>query len=694
MSPPRMPSVSASEAGFAVRPGQDTAGLASRPSRPGLGHWPGIDLATKNPERRKSRASSKEFASDAPNGLGVRSGLVRRPAASMVPDRMPWMRPPASCEGAKRPRLWYFCLRRIPGNGADVAHQARRSPRHTAGRWGQCPWHASCLGQQVIMRSSTTIRAHSTNWLLAGLMALGASPCDAKEASEPFVYAIQGTQVTTLDSLDAQNSKRLSIVSQVMEGLMGINTKNDRVTVPLLARKHQRVDGRTYVFRLRHDITFHPHAHSSINFQNSEQVTAEDVEFSLLRARDSISSGQHLFNKIESVQAITNDLVKIKLSQPDDDLLYSLATNLGHITCKSYYESLGPDNEAIFEKKPIGTGPYRLVEPLDENEPIVLERFKGYHDRRWAYSDTAVEIVEFRFYDDLQQIVDGLRADEIHMTGILLSKLAAGEGFIDLARGRLPVVVKELTPPFLSILAINLDRPYLRDSLIRRLLNSAVDKEKIERVCPQLLDHPEELPKGYRYYLGITQKYLEGDNDLNELLQRSDVQALLTELRQSGPLKLRTDETEDPIRDSMLEVVEEGLKKRLEIEVQRVTTQDDVDDVYDLIYVDWTPDTPAERDELAILYPLFQSNSKTSLSFYSDTEVDELFNQIEDVIDSDTREKLYEGIQEKLLADSPHIWLPSVRSTAMIYQESYELGSGDSILIYLTSFLKDLKRKS
>ncbi len=542
-------------------------------------------------------------------------------------------------------------------------------------------------------------RIRLTKWLLVALAALGTNPGYAQE-SEPFVYALQRREeVTTLDYLDARTTARLAVVSQIMEGLMGFDTENDRDLVPRLAKSHQRADRRTYVFRLRDAVYFHPHSHGA-NIQESERVTAEDVVFSLQRAINSKSTSQHLFGKIESIKAISDDLVKIKLGEPDDYLLYGLATNLGFVTCKTYYESLGLDpasRKEEFSRNPIGTGPYRLVEELGENgHPIVLRRSKTHRDRPWVASSTAVETIVFRYYENLNKIADGMRAGEIHMTGFLLSSLGAGTGFIDHERDPLPVNVKELTPPVLSILTINLEKLYLSDPLVRRLLNSAVDKETIKRINPISPKQLEEFPQGYRYYLDITNRYLdrEGSDDIETMLRQPEVQQRLDELRQGGALTLLASEAEDPVRDMMLEIVRQGIQDKLGISVE---IKNDFpiqgDPEYDLLYLEWTPDIPAERDSLAILYPLFHSNTHSNRSNYKNAEVDQLFAQIQGLIDEATKESLYGKIQSRLLEDSPHIWLPSVRSTSLVYQEDYELDSGSAILIYYTSFLKNLRER-
>jgi ABC-type transport system substrate-binding protein len=113
---------------------------------------------------------------------------------------------------------------------------------------------------------------------------------------------------------------------------------------------------------------------------------------------------------------------------------------------------------------------------------------------------------------------------------------------------------------------------------------------------------------------------------------------------------------------------------------------------YDLVYVDWTPDTPSEREGLSILYPLFYSQSRTNISHFSNPEVDKLFQQLQGVVDKGAAENLYSRIQARLLDNPPHIWLPSVRSNTLLYGRGYRSRIRPSSLIYYSSFLEHVER--
>ena len=62
------------------------------------------------------------------------------------------------------------------------------------------------------------------------------------------------------------------------------------------------------------------------------------------------------------------------------------------------------------------------------------------------------------------------------------------------------------------------------------------------------------------------------------------------------------------------------------------------------------------------------------------------------MVDGETADRLYRDIEKRLLAGSPHIWLRSMRSEALVYARGYRARLASSPLIYYSSFLKGLER--
>jgi ABC-type transport system substrate-binding protein len=517
------------------------------------------------------------------------------------------------------------------------------------------------------------------------------------QAAPPFIFALRRTEpVTTLDYIDAQFTENLVVEAEIMEGLVGFDPQDEHLIVPRLAKSYHRIDLYTYVFRLRDDVYFHSHLHGQESLQ-AERVTPEDVVFSLLRAKSSPSAQQYKLDNVESIKTVGRDLVKIKLTRPDENFLSSLATAMGHVTCKGYYESLGSDDasrKAAFARAPVGTGPFYLARPLVDGRSIMLVRFDRYRDQDWIKSRAAIKRIEYRYYDSAADVLAGLERGDIGSASLMLSTFGEG-GFLDPKKPPRFGGVYRLAPPFLSLLAINLTKPELADPLIRELLNVAVNRAKIEQICPQ---GPGDLPAGYRYYLEISKRYLQTKQaSVLTLRQSRQVQERLRAL-QKRPFILLVRAGEDVTREQIVKSVVDDLKTQLQLDVRIVRTNQFPAELeaskpsYDLVYVDWTPDTPSEREGLSILYPLFYSQSRTNISHFSNHEVDELFLQLQGVVDKGAAENLYSRIQARLLENPPHIWLPSVRSNTLLYGRGYRSRIRPSSLVYYSSFLKHVER--
>ena len=537
------------------------------------------------------------------------------------------------------------------------------------------------------------------DWIVSGACLLaspGLGPGAGGEGERSIVFGLYSTSpVTTLDYVDAHDRGRMVVEAQLMEGLLGYDTAAADRLVPALAEKHDALDARTYVFHVRKGVLFHPHRHGD-QPADREELTADDVAFSLMRAKSVDPPTAYLLQSVETVVAVGDGLLRIQLTKPDADLLPGLATSIGHVTCKEYYESLGDDDverAEAFRKAPVGTGPYRLEEPLRDSEPITLVKFNSHWDREWARSSRSVDRVTFEYRADTFAMAEGLSSGDITMSTMLLADLGTG---VNLDPNR--VVRHELKPPFLSIVAFNLKKPYLQDSRLRRMINAAVDKTEALSICPSKGDDvPEE---GTGYYLDIVCRNLDEGPSLPAFGDLDEIGSL-QHLRDHGPLELMVLDKEDLIRDRLIESIRVDLDGYLGLKV-RVTPEPAavfLDRIYaeepdfDLVYIDWTPDTPWNRGVGSVLNPLFNSESRTNYSRFRNEDVDIFLAQIKRLGDRRSQHNIFKKIQRVLLEEAPFIWLPTVRHDTVLFDRGHELRAGGSVLLYYTPFLKNVRVK-
>lgn len=139
---------------------------------------------------------------------------------------------------------------------------------------------------------------------------------------------------------------------------------------PGLAESWENVDDVTWRFKLRAGVTFH----------NGNAFTADDVVFTVNKARESIRPG--LVANIAEITAVDDMTVEIKTPQPYAVLPNDLAELL--ILDEEYTTQTG---DAQMDLQPMGTGPYKLVEWIKE-EKLTLEAFDGY----WAGAPVIKEV--------------------------------------------------------------------------------------------------------------------------------------------------------------------------------------------------------------------------------------------------------------------------------------------------------------
>ena len=146
----------------------------------------------------------------------------------------------------------------------------------------------------------------------------------------------------------------------IFEGLTRFTP--DGAVVPLLAKSWDiSEDGMTYTFTLQDGVTFH----------DGTAMTAEDVKFSLDRARaeDSTNAQKSLFSTISDIKATEPQTVVVTLSEPNGSLLFNLAWGDAVIVAQESVETL--------KTAPVGTGPYRFNEWV-QGDRVELVRNPNY----------------------------------------------------------------------------------------------------------------------------------------------------------------------------------------------------------------------------------------------------------------------------------------------------------------------------
>jgi len=285
---------------------------------------------------------------------------------------------------------------------------------------------------------------------LMGAVLLGAGLGAPAAAQETFKLAVTQNAVS-MDPI--ATSDNTSIWTQLLVYDTLVRPKDDASGLePGLAESWERAeDGLSYRFELR-----------DAQFADGAPVTAEDVVFSLNRARGEGSRWASFFSAIDEVSADDADTVTVSLERPFTPLLNNLAMFSAAILPKTLVEERG---DAFFEA-PLGAGPFQ-VDAWRKGEGFSLSRNPHY----WEEGKPHLDQVELQVTPEGNSRVLQLEAGEIHAALDIplnqIERLEAAEG----------VSVDTATVFRTDFMLMNTTRKPFDDVRVRRALNHAVDKQ-------------------------------------------------------------------------------------------------------------------------------------------------------------------------------------------------------------------------
>ena len=197
-------------------------------------------------------------------------------------------------------------------------------------------------------------RTGIVGFFLAYLLVLAVAPVSAQSSGETLIVAgAPPIHETTLPHLSTISSRLIS--RPIFEHLADVDPVTWDYTKPMLAERwDMSEDAKTWTFYLRKGVSFH---------DGWGELSAEDVKFSLelLLRQDAINSTASLWRKlIDRIEVVDPLTVRLILTESNPDVLFELSSAREvQIVSKKYVEQVGLDAAAL---KPVGTGPYRLVE--------------------------------------------------------------------------------------------------------------------------------------------------------------------------------------------------------------------------------------------------------------------------------------------------------------------------------------------
>ncbi|MFW5659744.1 MAG: ABC transporter substrate-binding protein, partial [Bacteroidota bacterium] len=256
--------------------------------------------------------------------------------------------------------------------------------------------------------------------LLAGLACgLGLLACSSQPDTRSVLQLNFKQDVPSLDPADVRTETGIRLTQQLFTGLVALD--DSLRIVPALAKSWTISEsGRTYRFRLRDDVYFHPHPAFDTP-DSTRRVTARDVVYSLTRILNpkDASVGAWVFNgrvvgaadylnaEADTVSGFkfNNDTsLSIRLTAPFRPFLAMLTMPYAYVVPREVIES-GHD----FKRLPIGSGPFRMFK-REPGQYTILHTNAQYYD-----GAPKLDAVQVSFIGEPTTQYTRLKQEQLHL---------------------------------------------------------------------------------------------------------------------------------------------------------------------------------------------------------------------------------------------------------------------------------------
>jgi peptide/nickel transport system substrate-binding protein len=287
---------------------------------------------------------------------------------------------------------------------------------------------------------------------MGSAIALAASLTAGQAMAEGSVTVALQLEPPHLDPTSAAAGAIDSVLySNVFEGLTRF--MSDGSVVPGLAESWEiSDDGLTYTFKLRSGVTFH----------DGTTMDAEDVKFSLDRARaeDSVNAQKALFAGITDVMVVDSMTVKVTLSEASGNFLFNMAWGDAVI--------VAPESIGDIKTTPIGTGAFKFAGWV-QGDKIDLMKNPDY----WG-TPAVMDSATFKFISDPTAAFAAVMAEDVDA----FVGFPAPENLPQFeADERFQVLVGSTEGE--TILSTNNKQPPFDDVRVRKALAHAIDRQAI-----------------------------------------------------------------------------------------------------------------------------------------------------------------------------------------------------------------------
>ena len=463
------------------------------------------------------------------------------------------------------------------------------------------------------------------SFMMLGLLTAcgGNNDSKSKGPKDTLVFS-QISEGKTLDPQDTTEQYSQRAITVIYDRLVEIDEMTGKI-VPGLAKSWEQLDDKTILFHLNEGVTFH----------NGEKFTAEDVKFTLERAKK-LPKVAHLYSLIDKIDVIDDNTVKIHTSEPFAPLLAHLSHKTASIISKKYFEEKGV---AGFQN-PVGTGPYKYKD-WKVGDRITLEANDNYFGLK-----PSIKYVVIRAVPEENSSVIGLETGEIDMTADLNAESRR------LVMNNPELVYMEQSGINVNYVGLNTAKGILKDRDVRRAIAMGIDRDSIiDSILLGSVDKANSFIAPGVFGYSADSKTLEYNPEAaKKIIEQKGLKGT----------KLTIGVSNSPVRMQMSEIIQAQLKEiGLDVTVESLewgafltaTGRGDLD----MFSMGWGPST---YDGDYGYYPNFHSSqlgSAGNRSQYVNPKMDKLLDDAKKEINTEKRKELYKEVADIIYTDVPVI---------------------------------------
>lgn len=461
---------------------------------------------------------------------------------------------------------------------------------------------------------------------------------DCKEETSLNIF-LNGNAIKT-DPIHTVDQVTCEVNSCIHNSLLSMSGNGD--LLPSIAKSWTlSSDGLTWTFNIRKNSYFH----------NMDEVTSEDVKFSLERLLDSKNKcsnsyflkdilgaddfANNVSRELKGIKAINRYCFSIELSHPYSGILFNLAHCCCSIICKKSY---------LTNKSIVGCGPFYLEEISKNSDTKELfVHLKAFHN----YFGGSPYIDNLYFKNQKENIVDNFLNNNIQII-----KTDKYDTFNKLkCCDKIQLNKSPLLCAYYGGFVFNSNKPWSTNVEVRDAINHCIDRKTlIKEVFGGLgTECPSPCPKGliHSNLKNISYDLSYAKNIFNKykvLAKEKNFRIAYF----SGEEKLTT-------------LIAEQLKQ---LGLNVTTKQESYGDFfnkniiknYDLFICSWYADT---LNPDSYINPLFATGADYNLGNYSNPKMEKLLQEAKGIVNPTKKSTAFIEVEKTLMSDVPWIYLVS-----------------------------------